>query len=86
MADEDEGGVADRGQRHEGDAVREVAGEVPGQPEGQPRLADPAGAGQGDEAHVVAAAAARRRRDLALAADQARQRGGQGRAELAPVR
>ncbi len=54
--------------------------------ERQPRLADPARTGQGDQAHVRAAQQPGDRRDLGLAADEGGQRGRQRRVRLLRLR
>ena len=48
-------GIPDRLQRHEDDAVRELVRRRRRDRLGEPRLADPAGAGDREQAHVVAA-------------------------------
>ena len=51
---QDEGGIADRGERHEGDAVGEGIGNLFGYSHRQPGLADPAGPNQGNEWRIRA--------------------------------
>jgi hypothetical protein len=79
----DERGVAHGGEGDEPDAVREGVGGRRGHRERQAGLADAAGAGQGQQAHVVAAQQRGGVGDLALAADQRRQGPWQGWSRLA---
>src|SRR5207237_10322806 len=55
-------------------AVPELGGRPAGELEGDPRLADAADPGEGDEADVVAPAELRERRELALPAEERRRR------------
>jgi hypothetical protein len=73
----DEVGVADRSEGDEGDTGDEVRGEGLGHPQGQARLADAAGAGQGQEADAVVTEQGADRGGLAFPPDQRRQRNGE---------
>ena len=65
--------VAGEGQGDEGDTAREVGPEQAGQLQRQPGLADAAGAGQGDETHILAAQQIPDRGQLGVAAQNRRQ-------------
>jgi hypothetical protein len=76
---EDQGGIGDGGKRHEPDPVGVIASDLRRDPQGQPRLADAAGAGQGDQANVVLAQQGADRRRLPLSPDERGERCGEGR-------
>jgi hypothetical protein len=63
-------GVGDARQRDEGRAVREAAGEIGGALQGQPRLADAAGAEQRHQASPVGQQRLAQARELGLPTDQ----------------
>ena len=75
----DEGGVADRGEGDEDDAVGEVAAQLLRDPQGEARLADAAGTGQGQEADAVAAQQVAHGGDLGVPTDEGREGDRQGR-------
>ncbi len=81
----DEGRVPHRGEGDEPDAVRK-ADHVLRDVLRQPRLADTARTGQGDEPHAVTTEQRPDRINLALPTDQRRQRDRQGRSEPVPIR
>jgi hypothetical protein len=66
--------IADRGEGNEPDAIGELGGDLLGDPDRQPRLADPARTGQGDQADAGPAEQGDDRRDLPLPADEAGER------------
>jgi hypothetical protein len=76
-AGQDQLGRVDRGERHEGRALREAVVESLAGGDGEPRLADAARAGEGDEAHPGRLQKCGDLGDLALASDQRRRRHGQ---------
>ncbi len=73
----DQGRVADRGEADEPHPIGEGRGDLGGHGLRQPGLAHPAGPGQRQQPHIVAAQEAGDGRHLALPADQRRQRSGQ---------
>ena len=75
---EDERGVADRRQRDEDDVGNDVV-ELGRRREGDARFADPAGAGQGEQAHVGTAQERGNLSNVVRATNEGRRRGRQGR-------
>jgi hypothetical protein len=75
---EDQAWVTDGSQRHEPDTVREVLGDRLGDPLGEPRLADTAGTGEGQEPDRWLADEITDSVDFALPPDEGRGRDGQG--------
>ena len=75
----DQGGLADRGQLHEGDAAGKVGVEPFCRADRQPGLAHPCGPGQGQQPHVSPPQQRLDLRDFSLSTDQGRQRGRQRR-------
>ena len=70
----DEARIGDRSERDEGDAIGEVSGQVGGNLQGEARLTDPTGAGQGDEPHAVATQEGADAFDVPLPAHEAGER------------
>ena len=66
--------IGHRGERHEGDQVEAIAGQVGGNLEPKPRFADPARSGQRHEPNVVAPEEVGDRGDLARASQEGRER------------
>jgi hypothetical protein len=66
----DEGGIGQRRQVDEGDAISELTGKAHGNLEREAGLADPARTGQGDERHVVAPQQRAQLGQLACPADE----------------
>jgi hypothetical protein len=71
---EDEGGIADGRERDEDDAIGKAGGEVVGHGQRQPGLADPTGAGQGQDRHIRIEQQVADSRHFPVPADQGRAR------------
>ena len=80
-----EGRVGNRGQRHERDTIGNVVVHLPGNGDGQTRLADAAGAGQGHEPGLPVEEYVPDTVHVAVPAEEREERGGQRR-HLAPGR
>jgi hypothetical protein len=81
----DEGGIADRGERDEPDAVGEGRSRLLRHGERQAGLAHPTGAGQRHQAHAVLPQEGGDRGHFARPTHEAGERGGQGRPNPVPV-